>query len=63
MKLIASFLLAVPALAHALSSPDGQLQVDVGSGLKWRQRLARAGAKFDLKNVLRRVAQGVNPGL
>jgi alpha-glucosidase len=29
MKLIASFLLAIPALAQALSSPDGQLQVDV----------------------------------
>lgn len=29
MRLIASFLLAVPALAQALSSPDGQLQVDV----------------------------------
>ena len=29
MKLVASSLLAVPALAHALSSPDGQLQVDV----------------------------------
>jgi alpha-glucosidase len=29
MRFIASFLLAVPALAHALSSPDGQLQVDV----------------------------------
>ena len=29
MKLIASLLLAIPALAQALSSPDGQLQVDV----------------------------------
>ncbi len=29
MKLTASFLLAIPALAQALSSPDGQLQVDV----------------------------------
>jgi len=29
MRLIASFLLALPALAHALNSPDGQLQVDV----------------------------------
>jgi alpha-glucosidase len=29
MRLIASFLLALPALAQALSSPDGQLQVDV----------------------------------
>jgi alpha-glucosidase len=29
MKLIASFLIAAPALANALSSPDGQLQVDV----------------------------------
>ncbi|MDR7298912.1 hypothetical protein J2X16_004280 [Pelomonas aquatica] len=29
MRLTASFLLALPALAHALSSPDGQLQVDV----------------------------------
>jgi len=29
MKCIASFLLAIPALANALSSPDGQLQVDV----------------------------------
>jgi hypothetical protein len=29
MKFIASFLLALPALAQALSSPDGQLQVDV----------------------------------
>lgn len=29
MKLIASFLLAIPALAQALGSPDGQLQVDV----------------------------------
>lgn len=29
MKLLASLLLAIPALAQALSSPDGQLQVDV----------------------------------
>jgi alpha-glucosidase len=29
MKLIASILLAMPALAQALNSPDGQLQVDV----------------------------------
>ncbi|MDR7270681.1 hypothetical protein J2X20_003339 [Pelomonas saccharophila] len=29
MKLLASLLIAVPALAQALSSPDGQLQVDV----------------------------------
>lgn len=29
MRLIASLLLAIPALAQALSSPDGQLQVDV----------------------------------
>ncbi|HEY9109169.1 MAG TPA: glycoside hydrolase family 97 catalytic domain-containing protein [Roseateles sp.] len=29
MRLIASFLLAIPALANALSSPDGQLRVDV----------------------------------
>ncbi|MCE4555429.1 glycoside hydrolase family 97 protein [Roseateles cellulosilyticus] len=29
MRLIASLLLALPALAQALSSPDGQLQVDV----------------------------------
>lgn len=29
MRLIASFLLALPALAQALNSPDGQLQVDV----------------------------------
>jgi alpha-glucosidase len=29
MRLIASFLLAIPALAQALNSPDGQLQVDV----------------------------------
>ena len=29
MRLIASLLIAVPALAQALSSPDGQLQVDV----------------------------------
>ena len=29
MKFIASFLLVVPALANALNSPDGQLQVDV----------------------------------
>ncbi|MFN3302339.1 MAG: glycoside hydrolase family 97 catalytic domain-containing protein [Roseateles sp.] len=29
MRFIASFLLAAPALAHALNSPDGQLQVDV----------------------------------
>ncbi|KQW46720.1 MULTISPECIES: glycoside hydrolase family 97 protein [unclassified Roseateles] len=29
MRHIASLLLALPALAHALSSPDGQLQVDV----------------------------------
>lgn len=29
MKRIAPLLLALPALAHALSSPDGQLQVDV----------------------------------
>jgi hypothetical protein len=29
MKLLASFLLALPVLAHALGSPDGQLQVDV----------------------------------
>jgi alpha-glucosidase len=29
MRLIASFVLALPGLAHALSSPDGQLQVDV----------------------------------
>lgn len=29
MRLIASLLLALPPLAHALSSPDGQLQVDV----------------------------------
>ncbi|MFG6469312.1 glycoside hydrolase family 97 protein [Roseateles sp. BYS87W] len=29
MRFIASFLIALPALAHALSSPDGQLQVDV----------------------------------
>lgn len=29
MRLIASFMLAIPALAQALNSPDGQLQVDV----------------------------------
>ncbi|KQY85517.1 glycoside hydrolase family 97 protein [Pelomonas sp. Root1444] len=29
MRLIASLLLAIPALAQALNSPDGQLQVDV----------------------------------
>jgi len=29
MKLIASFLLALPALAQALNSPDGQIQVDL----------------------------------
>lgn len=29
MRLIASLLLAMPALAHALNSPDGQIQVDV----------------------------------
>ena len=45
MKLIASFLLALPALAQALGSPDGQLQVDVlvNAGQQLVYTVQRAG--------------------
>ncbi|MDR7333455.1 glycoside hydrolase family 97 catalytic domain-containing protein [Roseateles asaccharophilus] len=54
MRLIASFLLAVPAFAQALSSPDGQLQVDVS--VNDQQQLVytvqRAGEKVLLPSRL-----------
>lgn len=45
MKLIASFLLTLPALAQALGSPDGQLQVDVlvNAGQQLVYTVQRAG--------------------
>lgn len=45
MKLIASFLLALPALAQALGSPDGQLQVNVlvNAGQQLVYTVQRAG--------------------
>lgn len=54
MRFIASFLIAVPALANALSSPDGQLQVDVS--VNDQQQLVytvqRAGEKVLLPSRL-----------
>lgn len=71
MKLIASLLLALPALAQALSSPDGQLQVDVavneqqqlvytvqraGQPVLFASRLGLVLAQGDYANDLKLVA-------
>lgn len=71
MKLVASILLAIPGLAHALNSPDGQLQVDVsvnaeqqlvytvqraGQPVLLTSRLGLVLAQGDFANGLRLVA-------